>query len=200
VSETPPTLQLFARASLPTRWGAFTVVSFAKPDGETIDDVALIKGDVAGAMDVPTRVHSECVTGDVFGSVRCDCRDQLERALGELVAQPVGVLLYMRQEGRGIGIAHKVRAYALQDDGLDTLEADRHLGFDGDLRRYDGAAAMLAALQVASIRLFTNNPAKVDGLRAAGIVVTERVPLVVAPRPENLGYLTTKKTKMGHTL
>jgi GTP cyclohydrolase II len=200
VSESPPTFQVFARASLPTRWGAFTVVSFAHASGETIDDVALIKGDVAGAQTVPTRVHSECVTGDAFGSVRCDCRDQLEGALSELVAQPVGILLYMRQEGRGIGIAYKVRAYSLQDDGLDTLEADRHLGFDGDLRRYDGAAAMLQALGVRSIRLFTNNPAKVEGLRAAGIDVVERVPLVVAPRPENVGYLTTKKTKMGHSL
>ena len=200
MSQASTTVTVFARASLPTRWGAFTVVSFAGHDGAPLEDVALVKGQVQGAADVPTRVHSECVTGDVFGSVRCDCRDQLESALGELVAQPLGILLYMRQEGRGIGIAYKVRAYSLQDSGLDTLEADQHLGFDGDLRRYDGAAAMLQALGVASIRLFTNNPAKVEGLRDAGVVVQERVPLVVPPRPENLGYLSTKKTKMGHSL
>jgi GTP cyclohydrolase II len=136
----------------------------------------------------------------VFGSRRCDCGEQLERALAEIAARGRGVLLYMRQEGRGIGIANKVAAYALQDAGMDTVEANLHLGFDDDLRTYEVAAAMLRELGVQTIELFTNNPRKVEGLQRAGLDVVRRVPLVIAPRPENTGYLRTKKARSGHLL
>jgi GTP cyclohydrolase II len=186
------------RARLPTRHGEFAVVSFAHPDGTRVNDVALVRGDVTGQEQVPTRLHSECVTGDVFGSIRCDCRDQLELALERLGTAPVGLVLYLRQEGRGIGIADKVRAYALQDAGLDTVDANLHLGFDDDLRTYEGAAAMLAALQVHSIVLYTNNPRKLEGLRTHGVEIAGREPIVPAPRPENARYLTTKRDRSGH--
>jgi GTP cyclohydrolase II len=195
-----PFVRVYARASLPTRHGVLEIVSFTDVQGRRLDDVAVVCGDVAGASEVPTRVHSECLTGDVFGSLRCDCRDQLELALDRIAADHIGVILYMRQEGRGIGIAEKVRAYELQDHGLDTLEANLHLGFDGDMRRYDIAAAMLHALEIESIVLHTNNPAKVEGLRSNGVEVVRRQPIVSEPRDENVRYLKTKKAKMGHEL
>jgi GTP cyclohydrolase II len=195
-----PFVRVYARAQLPTRHGVLEIVSFTDVQGRRLDDVAVICGEVAGAIEVPTRVHSECLTGDVFGSLRCDCRDQLELALDRIAADHIGVILYMRQEGRGIGIAEKVRAYELQDHGLDTLEANLHLGFDGDMRRYDIAAAMLHALEIESIVLHTNNPAKVEGLRSNGVEVVRRQPIVSEPRDENVRYLKTKKAKMGHEL
>jgi GTP cyclohydrolase II len=140
------------------------------------------------------------LTGDVFGSLRCDCGDQLHLALQRIVADGFGLIIYMRQEGRGIGIAEKVRAYELQDAGYDTLEANLHLGFDGDLRRYDVAAAMIHALEVESIVLHTNNPLKVDGLASNGVAVVSREAIVSVPRDENVQYLHTKKSKMGHEL
>lgn len=195
-----PALKIFARAVLPTRHGQFDVVSFVDAEGRTLEDVALVNGDVVGATRVPTRAHSECVTGDALGSTRCDCGDQLEIALERLSTAPRGILLYLRQEGRGIGLANKVRAYELQDQGMDTVEANLHLGFDADLRSYDLAASMLKALEVSSIELHTNNPAKVDGLRAAGIEVVRRVPLLAAVRDENRHYLETKQKRAGHLL
>ncbi len=197
---TTPVVRVYARASLPTRHGVFEVVSFTDTAGKRLDDVAVLRGDIAGATELPTRVHSECLTGDVFGSLRCDCRDQLELALERIAADGLGLILYMRQEGRGIGIAEKVRAYELQDRGLDTLEANLHLGFDADMRRYDYAAAMLHALEVESIVLHTNNPEKVAGLRENGVEVVRREAIVSEARDENLRYLRTKKQKMGHMI
>ena len=144
-------------------------------------------------------MHSECVTGDVFGSHRCDCGPQLKAALAS-IAETGGVLVYMRQEGRGIGLRNKVAAYALQDQGMDTLEANLHLGFDGDLRTYEVAAAMLRLVGVEAIKLWTNNPAKVEGLQACGLRVGERLPLSVGANATNASYLHTKRTKFGHLL
>jgi GTP cyclohydrolase II len=195
-----PSVEEHARARLPTRHGEFELVSFVDRAGRKLDDFAIVRGDVTGADRVPVRVHSECVTGDVLGSLRCDCGEQLQHALAELGMAPVGAVLYLRQEGRGIGIANKVAAYALQDGGLDTVEANLHLGFDDDLRTYEIAGCMLRALGIARIELITNNPRKVDGLRARGIEVLRRIPIVVAPRPENAAYLRTKRDRSGHDL
>ena len=197
---THPVVRVYARAKLPSRHGELEIISFVDSSGKRIDHVAVICGEVVGASKVPTRVHSECLTGDAFGSLRCDCRDQLELALDAIVENGFGMIIYMRQEGRGIGIAEKVRAYELQDAGLDTLEANLHLGFDGDMRRYDVAAAMIHALEVESIELFTNNPLKVEGLQDSGVEVLGRKPILSVPRDENVFYLQTKKSKMGHEL
>lgn len=195
-----PSVSVLARAKLPTKHGEFEIVAFETEDGHRLDDIAVVKGNVKEAVEIPVRVHSECLTGDVLGSVRCDCGEQLEEALKRIAHAEHGIILYMRQEGRGIGIANKVRAYALQDGGLDTVDANRHLGFDDDLRRYDVAAAMLSSLEVGSIELHTNNPNKVEGLREAGIEVTVRVPLQIAAREENRHYLATKRQRSGHLL
>jgi GTP cyclohydrolase II len=200
VLSTTPVVRVYARASLPTRHGELEVVSFTDVEGRRLDDVAVVCGNIAGVARVPTRVHSECLTGDVFGSLRCDCRDQLELALGRIAADHFGLIIYMRQEGRGIGIAEKVRAYELQDAGYDTLEANLHLGFDGDMRCYDLAAAMIHALEVESVVLHTNNPLKVEGLRTNGVQIAAREAIVSEPRDENVQYLRTKKAKMGHVL
>jgi GTP cyclohydrolase II len=188
-----------ARGRLPTSHGDFMIVSFEGPEGP-LDDVALVRGDVGTNAVIPVRLHSECLTGDAFGSRRCDCGEQLDEALGRLADGEHGVLLYMRQEGRGIGIAHKVRAYELQDGGMDTVEANLHLGFDDDMRSYDVAAAMLQALGARRIELHTNNPHKVEGLEGAGITVVKRTALVVAAREENRFYLDTKRTRSGHLI
>ncbi|MCA9708089.1 MAG: GTP cyclohydrolase II [Myxococcales bacterium] len=200
VPRRPPNVSVIARAKLPTKHGEFDIYAFETDDGRRLDDVAIVKGDPQGAVAIPVRLHSECLTGDVLGSNRCDCGEQLHVALRRFAAGEHGVLLYLRQEGRGIGIANKVRAYALQDEGFDTVDANRHLGFDDDLRRYDMAAAMLEALGLASIELHTNNPKKVEGLREAGVDVVRRVPLQVAPREENRRYLATKRQRSGHLL
>jgi GTP cyclohydrolase II len=193
-------VRVSTRARLPTKHGVFEICAFEREGGRALDDVAVVRGEVAGMTEVPVRVHSECLTGDVLGSLRCDCGEQLDEALRRFGRVERGILLYLRQEGRGIGIANKVRAYALQDAGLDTVDANRHLGFDDDLRRYDLAGAMLAALGVASIELHTNNPAKVEGLREAGVEVVRRVPLQVPAREENRTYLETKRRRLGHLL
>ena len=193
------TPRVLAVAKLPTRSGDFTVVAFS-PLSDGREHVALVRGDVVGAADVCVRVHSECLTGDALGSVRCDCRDQLELALDALSRGPGGVLLYLRQEGRGIGLMEKVRAYALQDNGLDTVQANLALGHANDERDYTVAAEMLTALQVQSIRLMTNNPDKVDQLRELGVDVAERVPHTGPVREHNRAYLQTKMERSGHLL
>lgn len=192
-------VQHFATANLPTKYGQFKIVAF-KNNRDRKDHVALLHGDIAGKESVPTRIHSECLTGDVLGSLKCDCGEQLERALEELQAASTGILLYMRQEGRGIGLANKIKAYSLQDQGLDTVEANLHLGFDDDMRDYEIAAEMLKILGPQSIKLITNNPNKVRGLKRNGIEVTGRMPIKVLPNPHNVHYLETKKNKSGHLL
>jgi GTP cyclohydrolase II len=191
-------VRIGATARLPSRHGDFTVVAFESVDGK--EHGAVVKGDVLGARGVPLRIHSECFTGDVMGSLKCDCRDQLEAALDYIGTQEVGVVLYLRQEGRGIGLVNKIRAYALQDAGLDTVEANHALGFDDDERRYDMAAQMIEELGIESVRLITNNPNKVEGLRGNGVVVDGRIPHRMQPNPHNERYLKTKKAKSGHLL
>ena len=188
-----------AQANLPTRYGQFTAVAYKS----TIDPdqhVALVKGEISSEEPVLVRVHSECLTGDVFGSLRCDCGEQIEKALNIIAEEGKGVLLYMRQEGRGIGLHNKIAAYALQDKGLDTVEANESLGFPADLRDYGIGAQILADLGVKKIRLLTNNPKKVVGLEGYGLHVVETVPLQVDPNPLNLHYLETKQQKLGHIL
>ena len=188
-----------ARTKLPTKYGDFTALAY----GSLLDEgehVALVMGDLAAPGPVTVRVHSECLTGDVFGSRRCDCGEQLQRALETIAAEGRGVLLYMRQEGRGIGLHNKLRAYALQDQGLDTVEANLSLGFPPDLRDYGIGAQILADLGLREIKLLTNNPRKVVGLEGYGLEVVERVPIMVEPNPDNLRYLIAQQQKLGHLL
>ena len=177
-----------AVAELPSRFGRFRIVAFwNNRDGK--EHVAMVHGDVMGAEDVPTRLHSECLTGDVMGSLRCDCRDQLEASLRYLGSLPRGLVFYLRQEGRGIGLINKIRAYALQDRGLDTVEANLALGFRDDERDYAVAAHMLASLNIGSVQLMTNNPNKVRQLEQHGIRISGRIPLVMPANPYNRFYL-----------
>jgi 3,4-dihydroxy 2-butanone 4-phosphate synthase / GTP cyclohydrolase II len=185
-----------ARASLPTRYGTFEI--FVYDTLEHKEHVALTVGAIDDGRPVLVRVHSECLTGDVLGSSRCDCGEQLEDSLRFLQEQGRGILLYLRQEGRGIGLANKISAYALQEQGLDTVEANLALGLPEDVREYRVAAEMLLDLGVWRVHLLTNNPAKIEGLERYGVEVVERIPLGMAPNPSNLGYLRTKKEKMGH--
>ena len=188
-----------AVADLPTRFGRFKIIAFwNNRDGK--DHVAMVHGDVMGAEEVPMRLHSECLTGDVMGSLRCDCRDQLMVGLQKIGSMERGLVLYMRQEGRGIGLINKVRAYSLQDQGLDTVDANLALGFRDDERDYEVAAHMLASLNIGSIRLMTNNPRKIAELERLGVQVGERIPHVIPATEWNRFYLETKATRSGHQI
>jgi 3,4-dihydroxy 2-butanone 4-phosphate synthase/GTP cyclohydrolase II len=184
---------------MPTEFGEFTAVAFReKLNGKT--HVALVKGDVDGAANVLVRVHSECLTGDVFHSLRCDCGEQLEQALTQIEAEGLGVLLYMAQEGRGIGLLNKLRAYELQERGRDTVEANLELGFPADARDYGIGNQILADLGLSTLRILTNNPKKLTGIDGFGLTVVEQVPIEVQPQAENARYLATKRDKLGHRL
>jgi 3,4-dihydroxy 2-butanone 4-phosphate synthase/GTP cyclohydrolase II len=188
-----------AEAKFPTRYGAFTIMAY-KSSVDTDEHVALVMGDIATDDAVLVRVHSECVTGDVFGSLRCDCGDQVQMAMKIIAADGRGVFLYMRQEGRGIGLHNKLRAYELQDQGLDTVEANIALGFDADLRDYGIGAQILADLGLHKIRLLTNNPKKIIGLESYGLEVVESIRLLATPTEYNKNYLKTKQDKLEHLL
>jgi GTP cyclohydrolase II len=188
-----------ADAALPTRHGQFRVMAFQVDETRSVS-LALVRGTVSGSCPPLVRLHSQCLTGDVFGSLRCDCGEQLDAALIRIATSDSGLLLYLPQEGRGIGLVNKIRAYALQDRGLDTVDANLMLGLPVDRREYGSAAAILRYLGVAQVRLLTNNPAKLRALERHGIRVVERVPLETTPNPVNLPYLRTKAERLGHLL
>jgi GTP cyclohydrolase II len=193
------TVEWVACARLPTRFGEFNIVGFLdRTNGR--EHTAMVKGRVDGREDCPVRVHSECHTGDVWTSLRCDCREQLEKSLEYVQGQEFGAVIYLRQEGRGIGLFNKLKAYNLQDLGLDTVEANTSLGFPSDAREYRAAADILRLLQIRSVALLTNNPDKIEGLRREGIAITRRIPLVVRANAHNRRYLKTKRERLGHFL
>jgi GTP cyclohydrolase II len=194
-----PAIRQVAEADFPTRWAHFRIHGFVGEfeSARTEEAVALVLGNIHSAPPL-VRIHSQCLTGDVFGSLRCDCRQQLEMALGLIAEAGAGILLYEQQEGRGIGLMAKLQAYALQDDGLDTVEANEKLGFKADHRGFELPAGILKALGVHQVRLLSNNPEKIAALEAAGVAVVERVPCEVEPQAQSEEYLKTKKEKLGH--
>ena len=206
MSEVPPVegpvLTRYSEADVPTEYGTFRIVVYrenADPTG-AIEHCAIVKGDVRGAQDLLIRVHSECFTGEALHSLKCDCREQLDQALTIISEQGQGAVLYLRQEGRGIGLGNKIRAYALQQQGVDTVDANLRLGFAADARKYHVASAMLADLNVLSVQVLTNNPDKVEALRSDGVLVSGRVGMDVIPNQHNRGYLDTKRQRMGHLI
>jgi GTP cyclohydrolase II len=191
-----------AEANFPSRFGCFRIFGFEGVYGDDIQECVVLRmGDISSSAEPPlVRIHSECLTGDVFHSLRCDCRSQLELSLNLIAEEGRGLLIYEHQEGRGIGLLNKLRAYELQDGGADTVEANERLGFEADLRHYEMPAEILRYFKVKSVRLLSNNPDKIAALENAGIRVAERIPCIVAPHESTAGYLRTKKQKMGHLL
>jgi len=197
---TAATIRKAAEADFPTRWGHFRILGFEGQTAGGIEEVvALVHGDIKNSTPL-VRVHSQCLTGDVFGSLRCDCRQQLEMALEMIAGAQSGVLIYEQKEGRGIGLMAKLKAYALQDQGMDTVQANEHLGFKADHRGFELPAQVLVALGVKQVRLLSNNPEKVAAVEAAGVKVVERVPCEVEPQEHTKKYLKTKQEKLGHLL
>jgi GTP cyclohydrolase II len=189
----------YSETNLPTIYGNFKVYVF-RNSIDYKEHLAITAGEVGDGEDIPVRLHSECLTSEVLGSLKCDCREQLQDALKQIAREGRGIVLYLRQEGRGIGLGNKIRAYSLQEEGYDTVEANHILGFPDDLREYDVAAAMLRILAVKSLQLITNNPKKIVGLEKHDIVVKQRIPLQITPNPINKFYLQTKARKSGHLL
>lgn len=207
MSEVPPVaedpvLTRYSEADVPTEYGTFRIVVYREREATepNVEHCAIVKGDVRAAQDLLIRVHSECFTGEALHSLKCDCREQLDQALRIISEQGQGAVLYLRQEGRGIGLGNKIRAYALQQQGVDTVDANLRLGFAADARKYHVASAMLADLGVVSVKVLTNNPDKVDALRADGVLVSGRVGMDVIPNQHNRGYLDTKRQRMGHLI
>jgi len=194
-------LEKVAEASFPTRWGDFRIYGFAGHYPDRIEEAVVLKmGDLNGAPAPLVRIHSQCLTGDVFHSLRCDCRAQLELALARIAGEGRGLLIYEHQEGRGIGLLNKLRAYELQDEGADTVEANERLGFESDLRSYELPGAILRHFGLAKVRLLSNNPEKVEAVERAGVEVVERIPCLADPIESTEAYLRTKKDKMGHLI
>jgi GTP cyclohydrolase II len=192
-------VQEVAKVDFPTRFGRFTLYGFFD-SRQAREHTAIVRGDVTGKERVPLRMHSECHTGDVWGSLRCDCRDQLEFAIRHIAAEPFGAVIYLRQEGRGIGLLNKIKAYQLQDLGLDTIEANQYLGLAVDARDYRVAVKIIRLLGIRSVRLITNNPDKIAQLEAAGIPVVDRIPVAIPANPHDKEYLDVKREKMGHLI
>lgn len=193
------TLKLQSEALIPTPHAIFRMLAYSEKVEEPMPHIAMVHPEIDLTQPVTMRIHSECITGDLFGSKRCDCGEQLEKAL-RVIAEEKGVLLYLRQEGRGIGIINKLKAYQLQDAGLDTIEANLHLGLKVDARQYDIALEILEQLSINQVRLLTNNPEKIDAFADSNITIIERLPLIITPHKENSGYLKTKQEQMGHLL
>jgi GTP cyclohydrolase II len=192
-------IELVSKAKLPTRFGIFTIYGFLDHrDGK--EHTAMVHGEVRGAKACPVRIHSECHTGDIWFSLRCDCREQLEASLHYINSRERGVVIYLRQEGRGIGLLNKLKAYDLQDRGLDTVDANNHLGLPTDARSYEAAAEIIRLLGIESVALMTNNPEKIKGLQKNHITVTDRIPVIIPSNLHNKRYLRTKKERMGHLL
>lgn len=191
-------MKLSAPAHLPTHQGLFKVQAIL--DQNQKEHIIIYKGEFTNRDDVPVRIHSECLTSEVFGSLRCDCKEQLEAALEYFEVEGQGVAIYLRQEGRGIGLFNKIEAYALQDTGLDTIEANHQLGFPADLRTYEIAVNIIKLLKIRSVRILTNNPQKIEALKEHNIKITQCIPLCIAPNPHNDGYLKVKKLRMNHKI
>jgi GTP cyclohydrolase II len=192
-------VELVSKAMLPTRFGIFTIYGFLDHrDGK--EHTAMVHGDLQGAEACPVRIHSECHTGDIWFSLRCDCREQLEASLKYVKSQERGAIVYLRQEGRGIGLLNKLKAYDLQDRGFDTVDANNHLGFPTDARSYESAAEIIRLLGIESVAIITNNPDKISGLEREQINVTERIPVIIPSNLHNKRYLRTKKERLGHLL
>jgi len=190
---------IYSETNLPTHHGVFRLIVFHN-NIDKKEHLALIRGNLQNGENIPVRIHSECLTSEVLGSLKCDCKEQLDTALQYIAEQGRGIVLYLRQEGRGLGLGNKIRAYSLQEQGFDTVQANQHLGFPDDLRRYDVAAGMLKSVGVSSVQLITNNPKKISGLQEYGIEVKKRIPIVMKPNPINAFYLQTKAQKSGHLL
>lgn len=199
VNESVLNIKKQSEAKIPTPKGTFIMKAYAESKDDLMPHVVLVHEDLDKTENVVLRIHSECLTGDLFGSMRCDCGEQLAESLN-IINEEKGILIYLRQEGRGIGLINKLKAYNLQDEGLNTIDANIHLGFEPDERDYEVAGAILSDLGIKSVRILTNNPTKVDGLNDYGIAVTERMPIIITPNKDNEGYLKTKEDLMGHIL